>query len=27
VIGRGDLDITDEILIIINEKIKNIKLN
>ena len=27
VIGRGNLDITDEILIIINEKIKNIKLN
>ena len=27
VIGRGDLDITDEILIIINEKIKNIELN
>ena len=27
VIGRGDLDITDEILIIINKEIKNIKLN
>ena len=27
VIGRGDLDITKEILIIINQKIKNIKLN
>ena len=27
VIGRGNLDITDEILIIINEKIKDIKLN
>ncbi len=27
VIGRGDLDITDEILKIFNKKIKNIKLN